>query len=278
VNVDIELETGCGIVPYEYRERAAVAALQWVVGLELFLLASDPWRVVLSTDHPNGGSFASYPELIRLLMDRAYRDERLARVNRKLLGGSALADGLSREYTLQEIAIVTRAAPARLLGLARKGHLGPGADADVTIYQRAPDAAAMFASPRWVLKGGVVVVEEGQLRRTPEGRRLHARLDYDAAIERELARFFAQYATVSFRNYPVGTLRNAPAWEGRGTGAEGRGAPPPSPPRGAPPEDYDRAEPDPNLHQTDAPSIGPAPVISAADAARPERPTASAGD
>ncbi len=38
-----------------------VSALQWVVGLELFLLAADPWRMVLSTDHPNGGSFLAYP-------------------------------------------------------------------------------------------------------------------------------------------------------------------------------------------------------------------------
>jgi formylmethanofuran dehydrogenase subunit A len=209
-NVDIELETGCGIVPYEYREKAAVAALQWVVGLELFLLADDPWRVVLSTDHPNGGSFASYPELIRLLMDRAYRDEQLARINRKLLAGSALADGLAREYTLQEIAIVTRAAPARLLGLASKGHLGPGADADVTIYERLADPAAMFAAPRWVLKGGTIVVEEGQLRRAPRGRRLYVRPQHDAAIVRELARFFEENATVSFRNYPVGELADPP--------------------------------------------------------------------
>jgi len=35
VNVDIELESGCGIVPYAYKEKAAVAALQWAVGLEL---------------------------------------------------------------------------------------------------------------------------------------------------------------------------------------------------------------------------------------------------
>jgi formylmethanofuran dehydrogenase subunit A len=84
VNVDIELETGCGIVPYMFKEKAAIAALQWVVGLELFLLSADPWRVVLSTDHPNGGSFMSYPELIRLLMDRTYRDEQIARVEQKL--------------------------------------------------------------------------------------------------------------------------------------------------------------------------------------------------
>jgi len=202
VNVDIELETGCGIVPYAYKEKVAVAALQWAVGLELFLLATDPWRVVLSTDHPNGGSFLTYPELIRLLMDRAYRDAQIKRVNAKLLKGSALADGLAREYTLNEIAIVTRAGPARLLGLTEKGHLGPGADADVTIYATGGDAATMFATPRYVLKGGTLVVEEGQLRRGPAGRRLAVRPEYDDAVLRDLKRYFDLHASVSFENYP----------------------------------------------------------------------------
>ena len=201
VNVDIELETGCGIVPYSYREKAAVSALQWAVGLELFLLAQDPWRVVLSTDHPNGGTFLSYPELIRLLMDRAYRDDRLKAVNQKLLAGSALLDGLAREYTLGEIAIVTRAGPARLLGLSHKGHLGPGADADVTVYAPDADRAKMFAAPRYVIKGGAIVVEEGQLRRAPAGARLAVRPDYDVAVKKDVKRFFDDYATVAFENY-----------------------------------------------------------------------------
>jgi formylmethanofuran dehydrogenase subunit A len=201
VNVDIELETGCGIVPYSYQEKAAVSALQWAVGLELFLLAQDPWRVVLSTDHPNGGTFLSYPELIRLLMDRAYRDDRLKAVNQKLLAGSALLDGLAREYTLGEIAIVTRAGPARLLGLSHKGHLGPGADADVTVYAPDADRATMFAAPRYVIKGGAIVVEEGQLRRAPAGARLAVRPDYDVAVKKDVKRFFDDYATVAFENY-----------------------------------------------------------------------------
>jgi formylmethanofuran dehydrogenase subunit A len=203
VNVDIELETGCGIVPYAYKERAAVAALQWAVGLELFLLARDPWRVVLSTDHPNGGSFLSYPELVRLLMDRAYRDERLKRVNERMLGGSALRDGLAREYTLSEIAIVSRAGPARLLGLKDKGHLGVGADADITVYADDADRAKMFATPRYVIKAGALVVEEGQLRRAPPGRRLAVRPAYDPAVTRDLKRFFDEHASVSFENYAV---------------------------------------------------------------------------
>jgi formylmethanofuran dehydrogenase subunit A len=203
MNSDIELETGCGIVPYTYREKQAVAALQWVVGLELFLLASDPWRMVLSTDHPNGGSFLAYPELIRLLMDRTYRDDCLKRVNPRLLSGSALADGLTRQYTLNEVAIVTRAGPARLLGLTNKGHLGAGADADLTLYTPDQDWSRMFATPRYVIKAGTVVVEEGQLRRAPGGRRLHVRPAYDAAIEPRLKDFFDRYATVAFENYPV---------------------------------------------------------------------------
>jgi len=201
VNVDTELETGCGIVPYSYREKAAVSALQWAVGLELFLLAKDPWRVVLSTDHPNGGTFLSYPELIRLLMDRAYRDGRLKGVNQRLLAGSALLDGLTREYTLGEIAIVTRAGPARLLGLSQKGHLGPGADADVTVYAPNGDRAKMFAAPRYVIKAGAIVVEEGQLRRAPAGARLAVRPDYDTAVTKDVKRFFDDYATVAFENY-----------------------------------------------------------------------------
>lgn len=206
VNVDIELETGCGIVPLEFKPTAAVSALQWAIGLELFLLSSDPWRVVLSTDHPNGGSFLAYPELIRLLMDRSYRDEQLKLVNQRLLAGTALADGLAREYTLDEIAIVTRAGPARLLGLSAKGHLGPGADADVTVYTPDVNRAVMFATPRFVVKGGELVVEEGQLRRAPSGQRLHVRPDYDRSVERGVKEYFDRYATVSFENYPV-TLR-----------------------------------------------------------------------
>ena len=214
VNVDIELETGCGIVPHEYRERAAVSALQWAIGLELFLLASDPWRVVLSTDHPNGASFMSYPALIRLLMDRAHRDEQLKGVDQKLLAGSALADGLSREYTLGEIAIVTRAGPARLLGLRDKGHLGVGADADVTVYAPDDDRARMFSTPRYVVKGGALVVEEGELRRAPTGRRLYVRPAFDPAATRDLREYFGRYSTVSFENYPVGELRDGPQASG----------------------------------------------------------------
>jgi formylmethanofuran dehydrogenase subunit A len=214
INADIELETGCGIVPYTYKDKAAIASLQWVVGLELFLLSADPWRMVLSTDHPNGGSFLSYPDLIRLLMDRAYRDEKLKSVNQKMLAGSALADGIAREYTLNEIAIITRAGPARQLGLRQKGHLGVGADADITIYSRNADYAKMFSTPRYVLKAGILVVEEGQLRRAPAGKRIYVQPGYDDSLLRDLGKYFEAYSAIQLANYPVTGLRDAPVATG----------------------------------------------------------------
>ncbi len=203
VNHDTEVETGCGIVPYTYRSRNYVHALQWGIGLELFLLGSDPWQVMLSTDHPNGGSFLSYPKLIRLLMDRSYRDDQLGRANRTAIERTALLDGIDREYTLNEIAIITRAAPARRLGLVDKGQLGIGADADVTIYHDLDDREQMFATPRYVIKGGELVVEEGELRRVDDGLLLSTAAPFDGEIERTLKPLFADRYTVALEHYPV---------------------------------------------------------------------------
>ncbi len=203
VNADTEVETGCGIVPFTYREKNYVHALQWGIGLELFLLSRDPWRLVLSTDHPNGGSFLSYPRLIRLLMDRDFRNEQLRRANKKAIQRTVLLDDLDREYTLEEIAIVTRAGPARLLGLPDKGHLGAGADADVTLYDDRPDREEMFATPRYVIKGGRVVVRDGELVEALAGDLLRVAAPHDPDIKDVLRDRFEERYTVQFDSYPV---------------------------------------------------------------------------
>jgi formylmethanofuran dehydrogenase subunit A len=68
----------------------------------------------------------------------------------------------------------------------------------------------MFATPRYVIKGGTLVVEEGQLRRAPAGRRLHVRPGYDDALLPDLRGHFEAYSTVSFENYPVQAIPDEP--------------------------------------------------------------------
>jgi formylmethanofuran dehydrogenase subunit A len=201
-NIDVENETGCGIVPYVYKKSSLVNAVQWAVGLELLLLIRDPWRIFLTTDHPNGAGFWRYPELVQLLMDVDYRRERVQALPAKVLKRIVLPD-LDRRYTLSEIVIITSAGPARALGLTQKGHLGVGADADVTIYQEKPAGLELFHSPRYVIKGGEIVVEEGQIRQVIDGREFVVRPAFEEQIEEFLRPWFQQYYTMSFDNYPV---------------------------------------------------------------------------
>ncbi len=199
---DTEMEAGCGIVPITYKDKSFIHALQWAIGLEWYLLVKDPWRVGMSTDHPNGGSFLAYPEIVQLLMDRTYRQEVLKGVHPRVLRRSVLKD-LDREYSLNEIAIITRAGPARILGLKHKGHLGPGADGDVTIYTPSADKRLMFQLPRYVIKGGEIVVENGEVRQDVEGASLHVQPAYDEGMLPDIQQWFEDHYTIQFANYPV---------------------------------------------------------------------------
>jgi formylmethanofuran dehydrogenase subunit A len=202
VDFDTECEAGCGIVPLTYREASLINAIQWAIGLEWFLLVRDPWRIALTTDHPNGASFQAYPEIIQLLMSRDARRDVLARLPAKVREKTTLAD-LDREYSLAEIAIITRAAPARILGLNNKGHLGVGADADLTIYAPNIDRKEMFTMPRFVLKAGQLIVENGELRHTVFGQRLKANPDCDAGNLPHWRDWFERHYSMQFANFPI---------------------------------------------------------------------------
>ncbi|WP_165063893.1 formylmethanofuran dehydrogenase subunit A [Paludisphaera rhizosphaerae] len=199
-NHDVEQEDGCGVSPIVYEDRNFIHALQWAIGLEWFLRVDDPWKVAMSTDHPNGASFRAYPDVVALLMSKNLRDEVMARLPEKVRSRTSLGD-LSREYTLREIAVVTRAGPARILGLDRKGHLGPGADGDVTIYMPDDDRRRMFAFPRWVVKGGEIIVEVGELRSAPGGVTLFTELDVSPESRRELSARLAEGASFHPANF-----------------------------------------------------------------------------
>lgn len=202
---DLELEGGCGVSPIRYREKNLVHAWQWAIGLEWFLLMKNPWQIALSTDHPNGAAFQAYPQLIRLLMDRGYRREMLARVHAKVQQKSLLRE-LDREYTLHEIAIITRAAPARMLGLSRKGHLGPGGDADIVAYLPHANREEMFRCPKYVFRAGELWIDDGQPRFRHFGKLIRAEVTFDRGIESHLESWWNDHATVEFAGFPVRDL------------------------------------------------------------------------
>lgn len=202
IDFDTECEAGCGIVPISYREASIVNAIQWAIGLEWFLLMRDPWRIALTTDHPNGASFMAYPEIIQLLMSRDARREVLGRLPTKLRARTVLPD-LDREYSMNEIAIITRAAPARILGLKNKGHLGIGADGDVTIYTPSADRKTMFTLPRYVIKAGQVIVSDGELRGTVFGTSLFTKCEHEPSATSQWRDWFERHYSMQFNNFAI---------------------------------------------------------------------------
>lgn len=203
VCMDIECDAGCGVVPFKYKDQNFVNALQWCIGLEIFLLAEDPWRIFLTTDHPNGAPFMSYPHLIRLLMDKSFRNDMLARINSDAAALSTLGS-IDREYSLYEIAILTRAGAARLLGLTDRGHLGVGAAADITVYTDREDREAMFSRPDYVFKDGELVVKDGQVVNVVWGNLHTVKPEFDReSIEARLRPYFDRYLTMKMDNFII---------------------------------------------------------------------------
>ncbi|MDD4926662.1 MAG: formylmethanofuran dehydrogenase subunit A [Methylotenera sp.] len=202
VIMDIECDAGCGVMPFKYRDQNYVNALQWAIGLEIFLSAEDPWRIFLTTDHPNGAPFTSYPHLIRLLMDKAFRNETFAKLNLDAQAMSNLAS-LSREYSLYEIAIMTRAGASKLIGLNDRGHLGVGASADITVYTDQPDREAMFAKPDYVFKNGELVVRDGVVTKVVWGATHTAKPAFDIGVEKDLKDYFDKYQTMQLDNFKM---------------------------------------------------------------------------
>jgi formylmethanofuran dehydrogenase subunit A len=204
VCMDIECDAGCGVVPFKYKDKNFVNALQWAIGLEIFLLVDDPWRVFLTTDHPNGAPFTSYPHLIKLLMDKTFRNDVFGTLNVDAQKMSTLA-AIDREYSLYEIAIMTRAGAAKLVGLHDRGHLGAGAAADITVYSDNPDREKMFAKPDYVFKDGELIVRDGKIVRVTWGATHTVKPDFDRAIEKDIKQYFDKFHTMKMEHMKVGS-------------------------------------------------------------------------
>ncbi|RLI26066.1 formylmethanofuran dehydrogenase subunit A [Candidatus Bathyarchaeota archaeon] len=217
INADVEAESTAGIVPFRFRRKNYVHAVQWITGLELALSIKDPWRMFLTTDHPNAGPFTEYPRVIAWLISRRAREATIKRVNGRAIRRSIL-ESLDREYSLYEIAVITRAGTAKALGLESKGHLGVGADADVAVYDINPRELDIsrdyrrvrraFRRAAYTIKAGEIVCVNGELVKNMGGSIYWVKpsisSDLEESVVSDIRRKFREYYTVEFENYLVG--------------------------------------------------------------------------
>jgi formylmethanofuran dehydrogenase subunit A len=124
--------------------------------------------------------------------------------------------GVDRELSLYDIAILTRANPARTVGIShRKGSLGIGADGDVTIYNIDPtklntrnyeQVISNFEQAEYTIKDGQVVSAQGEIKMIPEKRTYYSDITVKDEGEKEMlldVKEWFKYYTVGFANYPT---------------------------------------------------------------------------
>jgi formylmethanofuran dehydrogenase subunit A len=214
-NVDVELETAAGIVPFIYDPNNPVFCSQWAVGLEIALYAKDPMRCFITTDHPNAGPFTRYPRVYSWLMSKKVRDERLNSFKKadKVISATNIAN-IDREITLYELAAMTRAGPAKCLGLSKDyGALAPGMNADIAIYNINPDKfpsggpeiEKAFAQVAYLFKDGKICVEDGKI--VDMGHKqtfwVDAKVPENKQVMHDIREKFLRYYSVNENNYPV---------------------------------------------------------------------------
>ena len=217
-NGDVELEDSSGVTPLEYHPQSYIHGIMWAIGLELALLTKDPWKVLMTTDHPNGGPYVNYPMVMTMLMSKKRREKEMAKIAEMTFERTCIA-GIDRELDWYDIAIKTRAAHAKVQGIIElgKGHLGVGADADIAIYDIKPDETdatvefdkveAAFRHAAYTIKGGEIVVKDGEITATPKGRtywvKATAPADGHERMMEDLKMKFKKYYSVNMANYMV---------------------------------------------------------------------------
>lgn len=214
INGQVEGESGSGIVPYFFSPKVGVNAIQWAIGLELMLLIKNPFQIFMTTDHPNGGPFTCYPQVIRWLMDKKSRDDVLTNVCSAKASSQTELKDIDRELTLNEIAIISRAGTAKCLGMTDRGHLGKGAIGDVAIYKIDPknydgnSIEKAFSNAAYTIKDGQIVVKDGEITASPINKTLVSKGKikeniYEAVLN-DVKAHWREHYSINFNNYAIG--------------------------------------------------------------------------
>ena len=124
-----------------------------------------------------------------------------------------------REYSWNEIATITRASPAKILGLTDRGHLGVGAKADVSVYdidvydfdttllKNSQTLENKLLNSLYTIKDGMIMVDHGKIVKLVDSKHIWTNVcgleKEEANLVDEITPEFNKYYTIKYENYGV---------------------------------------------------------------------------
>ncbi|TFG25359.1 MAG: hypothetical protein EU529_01405 [Promethearchaeota archaeon] len=152
----------------------------WANALDLSLRIKNIWQMQFSINFPNYANITDVPEIATWLVSKTTRDNFMKDMNSEFLKDNSLINN-DKTLTFNEIVILTRASPAKSLGLGSiKGNLGVGADADINIIDLNINDIDISKNPNsiktalsnieYVIKAGNIIKEQEKIDLSPQGK------------------------------------------------------------------------------------------------------------
>ena len=189
----------------------------WANGIDIALKVDNKWQLQFSVNYPNYSNINNVPEIATWLVSKDARDKFMTGMNKEFLKNNTLQDN-DKTLTFNEFIILTRASPAKSLGLGNiKGSLCEGADADLNIldlnindidiskdYERLRNA---LSNIEYVIKSGEIIKHKEKINLTHQGKIFWSKGKVEVAdkdlIMNSKRDFYQKYCSVFYESLKI---------------------------------------------------------------------------
>ncbi len=194
----------------------------WANALDIALKVNNKWQLQLSVNFPNYAHINDIPRIATWLISKEARDKFMAGMNENFLKNNTLLDN-DKILTFKDFVILTRASPAKSLGLANiKGNLGTGADADINIldlnlndtdisknYELFQEA---LSNLDYVIKAGEIIKHGEKIDLNPQGKIFWSKGKVDVEnkdlIMNSKRDFYQKYGSIFYKSMEISISNN----------------------------------------------------------------------
>ena len=166
----VESEGDSFVSMRKFKKENYLDCILWASAIDLALNIKNKFQISFSLNYPNYSNINNIPEIATWLVSKNARANFMKDMNKEFLKNNKLQNS-DKCLTFNELVILTRASPAKSLGLGSiKGNLGVGADADINILdidirdinleKDFETLKTAFSNIEYVVKAGKIIKKE----------------------------------------------------------------------------------------------------------------------
>ena len=189
----------------------------WANALDIAFNVKNIWQLQFSINYPNYANITDVPKIATWLVSKTARDAFMKDMKAEFLKNNNLTTD-DKTLTFNEFVILTRASPAKSLGLGNiKGNLGVGSDADINILNlniNEIDISEDFSHLKnalsnieYVIKAGNIIKKQEKIDLSPQGKILWSQgkpeKEDKSLIMRSKKEFYEKFGSIFYDSLKI---------------------------------------------------------------------------